>query len=530
MILPAGNRPKHHWKIMNPTSRPNTGVISPTIQIFAAIALLILIPFVIFGVPGYYGDDLHLLGALGKHGFWGAMRQWFEHYGLGYRPIGILLDYLLYGLIGDNPVVAYVANAVIFFAIALAVFGAVKRVVGDEMMALFVASFYALFPFGSTAYLQLSSFCMLVAILMVVALIGGLLTSSRWYTSWLGAWGVAVIWVAVLLTYEQPAGLYAFLGIALLVRLHAGAGLFQSKAVVRLGTAMTIGTVLFLSLYLMHPGNPKIVSLEKIVSQSAAASDAPGRPVQALEELAPVVSAGAEPPEQTRGGKLLRFFSENVAYALRNLISEPLGVLAFSCSFGLIVHGLFRVRVRAISHKLAVGCVLFGALWAFLSILPFFLYGRFTAPPYVFTLPSIGMGITAYGLIWAVLPSTLGLSFRANLLRLLFGGTVVLFALQQYGYFFGLNDELRYYRSLAERITPVKEKLLRGVVLAVEGVPVRPNGHIFWLEKAVGNRALISALGDDFAGVETRQKAPDILEIYIPNITSISTGRSSVTY
>lgn len=512
-------------------------IISPFAQILGAVTLLILLPFIVFGGPGYYGDDLHLLSELGERGFAGAMQQWIEHYGVGYRPLGISLDFVFYGLIGNNPVMAYAINTAIFLSVALVIYRTVVVVTGDKVMAVLVASFYALFPFGSTAYLQLSSICMLVAILIVVPFMGSLLSSSRWYGSWTGAWSVAAIWVAVLLIYEQPAGLYVFLVIVLLARLHSGSPTHPRKAVVRLGTAMSIGMVVFLVLYLMHPGNPKIVSLKAILSQNAVTTAAPGTSAPTAAASAPVVAAStpmvdveAATSGQTRGGKLLRFFSHNVVYAFRNLLFEPLGLIVFAGALALAAHGLFRIRMSAISRSMAVRYVLFGTLWAILTVLPFFLYGRFTAPPYVFVLPSIGAGIAAYGLYWAILPAALGFSFRATILKVLSGGMVGLFVLQQYGYFFGLKDELRYSRALAERVVPAKDELLRGGVLIMDGVPRRPHDHIFWLEKAVGHRAFISVLGDDFAGVEIRQKAAGALEISIPHPLHASIETKSITY
>jgi hypothetical protein len=522
---------------MSQTNLPDAKVLSPVTQILGGVTLLVLLPFFVFGGPGYYGDDLHLLGALGDRGFTGAIQQWFEHYGAGYRPLGIALDFAFYDLTGNNPVVSYAINTGVFLLIALAIYRSMVSITGDETMAVFVAAFYALFPFGPTAYLQLSSFCMLVAILITVPFMGGLLSSSRRYESWAGAWGVAAVWVAVLLVYEQPAGLYAFLAIGLLASLHAGSPAHTRMAVVRLGTAMTICTVVFFVLYLMHPGNPKIVSLKAILTQNAVTTAAPGTSAPNAATLAPVVSAPtplaaaeALPTGQSRGGKLLSFFSHNVDYALRNLLSEPLGLLASASALALVAHGLFRIHVHAIPQPMAVRYALFGTLWTFLTILPFFLYGRFTAPPYVFVLSSIGAGVAAYGLYWAVLPAALGFFFRFTFLKVLFCGMASLFVLQQYGYFLGLKDELRYSRALAERVAPAREALLRGAVLTVEGVPGRPHGHIFWLEKAVGHRAFISALGDDFHGIEIRQKSMGTLEISIPQPFSRSIETEFLPY
>ena len=522
---------------MSQLSPSDTKGISPVTLTLVGVAFLVVIPLVFFGGPGYYGDDLNLITALGEGGFAGALRQWFDHYGFGYRPLGISLDFILYGLFGDIPAAAYAINTAVFLCIALVIYRSMLGITGDEAVAVIVATFFALFPFGPTAYLQLSSFCMLVGILLVVPLAGIFLSLSQQYESWIGPWTISAIWGAVLLIYEQPVGLYAFFGIVLIAHFCLKPPAVQYKAVIKLCTTMTITTAAFLALYLIHPGNPKIVSLKTILGESvgiaAVGAASLGTPAGSESIVVPARPTAAAQPvvfDQSRMQKLVRFFIENIGYPIQNLRSKPSSLIAFFGVLALVAVGIFRIRVRIISQRMAARYVLLGTSWSFLTILPFFLYGRFTAPPYVFVLPSIGAGVASYGLYWLLLPAKLGASLRVGLLKILSVVVMGLFTLQQYGYFFGLKDELRYSRMLAERVATEKEEILRGVTIIVDGVPLRAHDHIFWLKKAVGNRAFISELGGAFSDIEVRESGVGTLKISIPHILSGQVESKLIVY
>jgi len=270
--------------------------------------------------------------------------------------------------------------------------------------------------------------------------------------------------------------------------------------------------------YVMHEGNPKVVSLmairEQNVITTSVAQKSATNPSIINHDL--VVPAEGTYDQNSRRNKLITFFIQNIRYAFLNLSFEHMGLLAFVGLFAVMANGLSRIHVVTISRPVAIRYVLLGGMWVIMTILPFTLYGRFTAPPYVFVLPSIGAGVAFYGLYWVIMPTVLGHFLRAQLLKTMFCGLFGVFVLQQYGYFFGLKNELLYSRTLAKHIVPVKEELLRGVRIIVKGVPKKSHEHIFWLEKAVGHRAFISVLGDDFESVEIRYKSDGIIEIFIP--------------
>lgn len=499
---------------------------APSVRVLLAVFLLVILPIVMFGQPGFYGDDFNLRGAIDQRGLIGAVRHWIDHYGAGYRP-GMVISFGLYDMIGDRPSMFYFINITAFMAVAAATYHMLSMLTDDRMLALFVGAFVALFPLSSTAYLQLSSICMFLAILIVVQLTGKVLTSSQYYETWSRAWQVTALWVLVLLIYEQPIGLYAFFAIALIAAARAGTLGHSYAAVFRLGIALTLGTAFFLAGYLMNSGNPKIVSLKMINSQNTVVVSPPlpvgeGRALQAasiVNQPAPTETASQiapSPNQKSRAAMLATFFGHNAIYAAQHMAESMWVIGAFIAILIFAGVPIYRIKVVPVTPRVSLAYIAFGSLWAILSVLPFFLYGRFTAPPYVFVLPSIGMGVASYGIYWTIWRPARGMRYGTVVLKPLVMAMIVLFALQQYGYFFGLRDELLYSRSIAQRLQPYKQALLDGTVLHLTGLPVKSNAHIFWLEKAVGYRAFFTAMGDEFAGIEMRWRAADSLEISIP--------------
>jgi hypothetical protein len=85
----------------------------------------------------------------------------------------------------------------------------------------------------------------------------------------------------------------------------------------------------------------------------------------------------------------------------------------------------------------------------------------------------------------------------------------IIFSVQQVGYYFGLQEELRYYKSLATFLKPHKSDLLQGSTIAITNFTEKKNRHIFWLEKAMGRRSLINNMGDEFNAINVRRDVID---------------------
>ena len=80
-------------------SKPNRLISA---LIFLSI-LMTSLPLILFGVPGFYGDDFNMLESLEiGDGIIGSVQLWISEYGLVYRPFGALFLNSVYGFFGHQ--------------------------------------------------------------------------------------------------------------------------------------------------------------------------------------------------------------------------------------------------------------------------------------------------------------------------------------------------------------------------------------------------------------------------------------------
>lgn len=458
--------------------------------------LLVILPVLLFGVPSFYGDDLNFFIAIERFGTVGAIAHWADEYGWVYRPIGVSIEYFLYSLFRSQEILFYWFSVSTYLFFVWVLHRQLLRVSADPMLSGFVVTFFALFPLNPTAYLQLSSIYMIIAGAVSIFLIGRIVDHED-LPSRTELMLLVLLWGGVLLVYEQVTGLVAVLALlVLLVNLNQGAGIAFNRSVI-VSSLFGLVTLMFLVFYVLAPNNPKIVTLKNLnqVDATEVVQSVKGKEDKSIQPVGRLQSLLA------RADKVVDFFSDNMSYAWRNLLASGLSGLLMLMFLLLAPLMALFLEVKAPSRRRASIYLLVGFLWFLVTFAPFLLYRAVHVPPYTLLIPSVGLGLALYGGFWLLF------SGRASVL--VFGGYKVLlaimllvFPLLQTGYYFGLREELDYWYKLAYKLEPVKEELLAGHEIRVEHVPKKNNGHIFWLEKAVGHRYLRTLLGDEFYAVE----------------------------
>jgi hypothetical protein len=505
-------------------------IIYPEFVFFAALFFLICTPLLFFGHPGYYGDDLHLIEGISSLGVFGAIENWMNEYGAGYRP-GVALLYYFYYVFSDSPALMYFLNIICFFSIALVVYRGIIRLFDDQLLAASMAGFVVFFPLSSTSYLQLSSMTMFISVILVVGLTFRLISNTLAFEKWPLWMAPAILWVLALWIYEQPIALILFAFVTLILCLRFQWFLHSGVSIFKLGTCVTLATLIFLGGYLGGPNNPKMKSVKNYQAIQSTQ-------IQTLLEkkgLAKIpieinkdISQNKRPTDAvlitSRLQKLQTFFIDNFYYVFANASTEPFFIVVYIGCVGLIIFSVISLQARRIPRGVALVILLLGLFWAFLSVLPFFLYGRFTAPAYVFVLPSVGLGAAVFGSYWTFMPQAFAERVTAlRTLKMLTITLFIIFSVQQVGYFFGLQEELRYSKALATFLDPHKSDLLEGSTIAVRNFTEKKNRHIFWLEKAMGRRLLINNMGHEFNAINVRRDSID-------GVLIISNGQELVNH
>lgn len=491
-------------------------IIYPEFVFFGALFFLICTPLLFFGHPGYYGDDLHLIEGIFSQGILGAIENWMNEYGAGYRP-GVAILYYFYYMFSDSPELMYFVNIICFLSIALVVHRSIIRLFDDQLLAVFMAGFVGFFPLSSTSYLQLSSMTMFISVILVVGLIFRLIANTLTFEKWPLWIAPAILWALALWIYEQPIALILFAFVTLILCLRFKWFLHSGVVIFKLGACVTLATLIFLGGYLFDSNNPKMKSVENYqTEQSTQIQSLPEEKgsAKASMKISKDISLNEQPnnvaPISSRFQKLQTFFIDNFHYVFTKASTKPFFIVVYLGCLGLLIFSILRLQARRIPRGVALAILSLGLLWAFLSVLPFFLYGRFTAPAYVFVLPSVGLGAAVFGSYWTFIPQVL--AERVAALRMLKTLTItlfIIFSIQQVGYYFGLQEELRYYKSLATFLNPHKSDLLQGSTIAIKNFTEKKNRHIFWLEKAMGRRFLINNMGDEFNAITVRRDVID---------------------
>lgn len=461
---------------------------------------LACLPLLLFGTPSFYGDDYHSFLGLQENGFWGYYWHWLDNYGMSYRPIGILLSNSAYYFIDRNETVFYWASMLLYSFVVFLVFHFLKKITGNISFAVFAAVFFALFPFNSTAFLQLPSLYMIIATVLIVLLIGlvGVKKSDYDVKSLII---LSVSWVFILFVYEQVTGLVAVITLLIFSgRRVYGYSVAFTKSL-KPALLLAVVTLLFMWLYFYAAGNPKIVTLQTINNEVIDQRETAGK--EQLEASTNAIAVQKSSVDDTRfqsvmtkTKKVYSYLVHSIKYTWSSLIAEGvygyLVLLIFL--FSTIV--IYYLPVEPIRRSTAGVTALLGFLWCVSTISPFLLYKSVHIPPYNFMIPSIGAGILLVGLYWLLWPQKFD-EIAKRVFRFGLSAVLIFFAFIQYGYYFGLKEELSYWQNVAENVKIITPAIDAGRVVQITKIPEKNNRHIFWLEKAVGERYFSVQFGEN---------------------------------
>jgi hypothetical protein len=470
--------------------------------------LIILMPLILFGSPGFYNDDFHSYQSLNALGLSGSIQNWLSEYGSAYRPIGIVISYLYYSLLPQNSFLLYLSYQLIYLLVSFVLFRQIYFLTKDVGAGVFISLFFLFFPFNATAFWQIPSIYMVVAILFAIIVIVNITTLSSSdlkfrYFLYLIFWGL------LLFTYEQILGLASVLAALVMFKnFNKGA----SKIIFPI-TAVSIVSIIFLVAYVSSDGNPKLVSLKAIntsdtITHDLSANSSTTKPDK-FTELVKAENIKSKVIVKTDRMAKIRHFSNRIESSVNFLISSVDYSLNKLISFGYIgyfitaVIILFGVLTFFIPTSFLVSTglnpvfyIIIGFLWISSTLAPFFLYDKVHIPPYTLMLPSIGLGIFLYGLLQymaRIFPNSI-FNFTTKSLLIL---VATLFPLIQYGYYFGLKEEINFWDDVALKVYQKDTEFNENLII-VNNLPVKENSHIFWLEKAVGLRYISHLIGEEF--------------------------------
>ena len=457
-------------------------------------SLIVISPLILLGHPGYYGDDFNMIQGLSKWGLYGSISEWIGAYGWAYRPIGISLMYIFYHSLNSNPFIFYLIYQLSYLAIGWFLYHYLFKLTSKKSLSLFVAIFFLFFPFNPTAFWQLASLHMIIVATLILPLIDGIINKSE-SNQYKFIFFYSFCWMLLLFSYEQIVGLIAVIILIIWIK-GLNNGIFKALRKSLLNSLMLITvTLVFLLSYFLQEQNAKIANLNMIkteqqLSQNINSEIKVSNNVESKEFL---ISKGRIESTLDRLFKVSKYFASSFSYATLKIFDSGIKglflfiILIFFASMTLMFefnHGdkFFSISIIAI-----------GSLWFIVTIAPFFLYPQANIPPYTLMLPSIGIGLAVYG-FFSLLSSFFNLVMFKYIARLLLFFSALTFPLFQYGYYFGINEELSYWENIADRIQNHKNDLLKGNTLILHNFPNKGNKHIFWLEKTYAHRHLRDSL------------------------------------
>lgn len=509
---------------------------NPYMWIFSSW-LIILLPLILLGSPGFYNDDFHAYQSLNTLGFSGSIQHWLSEYGAAYRPIGIGISYFYYSILPQNSFLLYLFYQLIYLLVSFVLFRQIYFLTKDTGAGVFIALFFLFFPFNATGYWQIPSIYMVVAILFSIvvmvniAILSGSGSRPRFIL-------YLIFWTLLLFTYEQLLGLAAVLGVLVLF-MNYNKDLYKTINNITFPImAISIASVLFLAAYFSSEGNPKLVSLKSINASDVITQDLSANfttiKSDKISELVKGENIKSKGLVNTDSLAKIHHFANRVENGVNFLISSVSYALHKLVSFGYI--GYFMITVIIFFGALAffipppflvstgpnpVFYMIIGFLWVSSTLAPFFLYNKVHIPPYTLMLPSIGLGIFLYGLLQymaRIFPKSIFTVSHKYLLILV----VTLFPLIQYGYYFGLKEELNFWDDVASRVQENNIKVNERMI-TISGIAKRENSHIFWLEKAVGLRYISKLMGEDMSITKVSHNG----EMLILSISTLNTVKET---
>lgn len=468
------------------------------------LVLTLIIPLITHGLPPFYGDDLHFISSLKSDGVLPGIKNWIDHYGIIYRPLGVSALYLIYYVTGTKFLASYLITFLFYFLYIITIYCSLFLLQNNSLLALFVTTFVTLFPLNPTAFLQLSSsYQILTAAFCVQFFYFYYLQSIELNFKTSAVLGI--LWFLLLLTYEQILGLTALFPVVFLFRVNPSCwNLNLLKKCVIHCAPIIILSVFYAVVYISAQGNPKIVTLKKLNNAVEAVSQSSDTTVEKKHEIK-VENKSRLTALFSKLQKVRSFLCSNFLYALGNMKENPISIILFI----LCIIGLGAIILRSSSNIPSKNQLLslgfFGLLWVLSTVAPFFLYREVHFPPYVLVIPSLGIALLTYSIYWLVFEK-FGKKFSIYTFKFIFLCIVILFSLQQYGYFFGLKEELGYWQNVYKNMAPYKDTLIRGDFVTLNNLPRKNNQHIFWIEDAIGRRYFKNLLGDEFSALDLEFK------------------------
>ncbi len=455
--------------------------------------VLVILPLLLLGDPGLYGDDFNMYQEMEKRSFNGAIEHWLNEYGWSYRPVGITILYTYYALLIGSPFLMYLGYQLCYLMLSLALYREIIKLTGSIPAGIFTSLFFIFFPFNPTAYWQISSLMMVVATLFTVLLMRPLLNAAS-NGSYKFFSLLSFCWLLLLFTYEQLLGVTVVIGICIVIKNYTGSLIDAIKNSTIPVVILGFVSIFFLVAYLSVDGNPKIVSLkyinelpvaaqpENILNTSHVGEVDNYKPTNRLESFFGRLESG------------VHFLLDSIVYSLNSLVTSGVSGYILIAAIMLLGMAAFFVPITlsSMTKKMAWLYFLMGSLWAVVTIAPFFLYAKVHIPPYTLMLPSIGLGIAAFGFYQLVV--SFFLSFYLKwIMKILLAMSIMIFSLIQYGYYAGLQEELSYWNVVANKVQ--KKQIVKVAnTIVVENIQPQNNRHIFWLEKAIGLRYISARL------------------------------------
>ena len=468
------------------------------------LILLFALPIFLFGDPGFYADDYNMLRGLEKFGgVWGNYQIWSEEYGILYRPLGILILGFAYSLLGSESLYMYILSFVLYSFWILFLYKIILENTKNRNLAFFAAAFFASFPFCATAFLQLSSIYGMLAGFIALSLIGyvarkGTSDSITTYIT------ICLIWLCLLVTYEQITGLISIIILIVLLRNLATRDRWFSKTIKDI-SGISLITLTFIGLFFISDTNPKVnvlkdsnndsARIQAIEIQDKRAQEK--NKIDLIEELeinpSNTYSANRIEAVASKVYRTSNFLIQNFSYSINKTIASWKGYIL------IFFMGIFSVLI--ISQKIippnrnhSLLYFFFGLVWFSSTLAPFFLYTSVHIPPYALLIPSAGLGPMVYGGYWLVAPRRF-IKISKVLFKVFSLMLIISMQLQQYGLYFGLKEELSFWAQVSNAYLENEEKLFKGEIIQLE-IPKKRNNHIFWYEKFIGHRHF-----SDIAGI-----------------------------
>ena len=454
------------------------------------LIILISLPLVFFGDPGFYGDDYHYIQSNNNNfTFFEMLNQWFNSYGLAYRPIGIIIHLTLFKLFTSSSILAYSVSLILYILLIYKAFSLSIKITDEKsIFPLFILVFFAFFPFNATAFYQLSSMYMLLTYIGLFYFIEILIYQNSNHSIFKKIL-LSLFWLSLLFSYESMIGISLVIPMLIFFEERKNYNSFDIKKYISPILVIAIPTLIFLFFYLSNPLNMKLISLNEINNNHLK--------VESLEEN--FLPENYQDKKDNFSVKLNKssdlfnkifkssyffidsiiYFYEHIKYSLKFILFSIIGLL-------LLFYYTFRYKNNSSNTLYSFYLIIIGVIWTFGSILPFLIYPGFTIPTYHLLLPSFGLGIACYGFLSLIFNKyTLIVSKYSIVIIAMF------FYIIQVSYLIGLKEELLYWKNLAFLTnnhlvnTDYKNSIL------IENIPKKDSKHIFWLEKAVGKRYFV---------------------------------------